>query len=105
MYSAHPTLAATSADTTVRLWNVAYLAHPTPLGQPLTGHTGPVLSVVFSHDGHTLASASNENTVRLWEMDVKQVIQRICATTTNAVTAVTWKQVMPSDLSYRPPYP
>jgi WD40 repeat protein len=33
-------------------------AHPSPLGQPLTGHTGTVFSVAFSPDGHTLASGS-----------------------------------------------
>jgi hypothetical protein len=40
--------------------------------------------VVFSPDGHILASSND--TVRLWGMNVDHAIQRICATTTNALT-------------------
>lgn len=73
----------------------------TPLGQPLTGHTNAVNWVGFSLDGHTLASASNDQTVRLCEMNVDQAIQRICATT-NTLTPAKWKQYVSSDLPYRP---
>ena len=34
----------------------------------LTGHTAGVLSVSFSPDGHTLASGSYDETVRLWDV-------------------------------------
>ena len=36
--------------------------------QPLTGHTSIVDSVAFSPDGHTLASGSADDTVRLWNL-------------------------------------
>jgi WD40 repeat protein/type II secretory pathway predicted ATPase ExeA len=99
------TLASSSHDYTVRLWNVADPAHPTPLGPPLTGHTNYVNSVVFSPDGHTLASASADTTVRLWGMNVDQAIQRICASTTNALTPAKWEQLVSSGQPYRPPCP
>jgi WD40 repeat protein len=32
------------------------------------GHTGTVNSVAFSHDGHTLATTSQDETARLWNI-------------------------------------
>jgi WD40 repeat protein/serine/threonine protein kinase len=60
---------ATRTDGIV-FWN---LAEKRVLGA-LTGHSRTVRSLVFSADGKTLATASEDTTVKLWNFATKQVI-------------------------------
>lgn len=52
-------------DPQIRLWHVET---GLSLGN-LSGHTDDVECLVFSHDGKTLASGSNDGTVLLWDWD------------------------------------
>ena len=79
------TLAAASADHTVRLWDVASRQ---PLGEPLTGHNQTVNAVAFSPDGKALASASADHTVRLWDVASQKQIGGPLTGHTEAVRSV-----------------
>ena len=47
------------------------------LGDPRLGHTNEVYSVVFSPDGHLLASSSEDNTIRLWDVGTGQSLRTL----------------------------
>jgi WD40 repeat protein len=104
------TLAAGIAGGTVELWNLADPARPARLGQPLTSPAGTVNSVAFSPDGRTIVAGiaagfsanTADGTVEVWNLNVDDAIQRICAATSNTMTAAQWNQYI-SQLPYNPP--
>jgi TIR domain/WD domain, G-beta repeat len=74
-------LRSTDSSLAAQLDVTAYRMHPTPdlrtalitagnapLSTPITGHTNIVTAVVFSPDGRTLASSSDDQTMRLWNV-------------------------------------
>jgi WD40 repeat protein len=68
------TLAASSQDQYVRLWNAE---DGTQLAT-LDAHNAPVNQLAFSSDGHLLAGASADGTALLWNLDPDQAQQRLC---------------------------
>src|SRR5205823_4653918 len=65
-------LATGSADSTIRLWDVATRRELIP---PLKRHAHGIYCVAFSPDGRTLASAEGDCTVRLWNVAARPVFQ------------------------------
>ena len=45
--------------------------------QTLTGHSHSVNSVAYSPDGQTLASGSNDNTIKLWNVNTGKLLQTL----------------------------
>ena len=62
------TLATSSHDQTVRLWDVTDPAHPRAGAIVMGGHGAAVNAAAFRPDGRVLATASRDRTARLWEV-------------------------------------
>ena len=63
-----------SADNTARLWDLQ-------TGQELrrfTGHKGPVEWAVFSADGKTFVTGSDDGTARMWSVDYRDTMNYLC---------------------------
>ncbi|MBE9030531.1 WD40 repeat domain-containing protein, partial [filamentous cyanobacterium LEGE 11480] len=74
-----------SRDATLRLWDAQT---GQPIGQPLKGHSNPVLSVAFSPDGKRIVSGSWDKTLRLWDAQTGQPIGQPLKGHSNSVWSV-----------------
>ena len=68
--SPYPTVASASADKLVKIWRPH--ATDTPACTTLTGHTAGINDVTWSTDGRFLCSASDDKTLRLWDVHTAQ---------------------------------
>jgi WD40 repeat protein len=66
------TLAAGSADGTVRFWNVA--TQQSAGGSLIDRQARGVLSLAFSPDGKTVATGNTDGSVRLWDAATRRPI-------------------------------
>ncbi len=78
-------IATASFDSRVKIWDV------TPdqrqiVPVTLIGHTGGVKSVSFSPDGQTVVSTSFDNTVKLWDLEGKE-LQTLTGHTASVLSA------------------
>jgi hypothetical protein len=78
------TLASSSADNSILLWNVKTYQ---TIGQPFIGSLGPVSGVAFSADGMLLASASGLDIV-LWDIKTHRMVDRLLTEHTYFVSRI-----------------
>ncbi|KAF7333125.1 WD40 repeat-like protein [Mycena venus] len=76
---------SSSADHTVRIWDVAT---GEALGASLEGHTGAVFSVAFSPDGKQIVSGSRDQPVRIWDVATGEAVGAPLEGHTNWVRSV-----------------
>jgi len=87
-------LASGSDDDTIRLWDPHTGQR---IGEPLTGHTDGVTSVMFSPDGGMLASGSADFTIRLHDTDIRSWIKTACERASRNLTEIEWLTFFPGE--------
>ncbi|HXZ70479.1 MAG TPA: hypothetical protein VEH31_06320, partial [Streptosporangiaceae bacterium] len=93
------TLATSSQDGLVRLWDVATGRQ---IGDPLAGQSSEVGALVFSPDGKTLAAGSFDDTVRLWHVAyLVDIVPQLCASAGRSLTRAEWARYVPPGPAYR----
>ncbi|NUM48183.1 MAG: hypothetical protein HUU38_26040, partial [Anaerolineales bacterium] len=89
-------LISSSADTTLRVWNLTTgqeLRRFTPLSTPVTAHpfTAPIQALTWAPDGTHLATAHSDYTLRLWQTDGVTLTQTLVLTGhQNLINSIDW---------------
>lgn len=87
---------ASASQHTVRLWDVK--THQ-PLGD-LRGHDNQAYRLAYSRNRPTLASASADNTVRLWDLDVLSWPSHACRLANRNLSLSEWDRFVGAAAPY-----
>jgi WD40 repeat protein len=66
-------LVSSSADRTIRIWNLSSYTQP----QILIGHSSWVNSVAISPNGNIIASGSADSTIKLWNLHTGELLRTL----------------------------
>jgi len=85
-------LAISGSEGTTALWDVRSGKR---IGAPLTGPPSSGMAA-FDPTGHTLATAFQDGTVLLWDVDPASWLKRACAVAGRRLTQQEWQEFLPS---------
>ena len=88
------TLAAASADRTVRLFDLPEGTERLKPVARLEGHAGPVLSVLFGRDGTIVVSGSADRSIKVWDASSRRLL-RTLSNHTDAVHCLGLRPTLP----------
>jgi hypothetical protein len=92
-------LLSDAGDNTVRLWDLT-APDPAAASVVLRGHEDWINAVAISSDSHWLATGSRDNTARLWNLRLDELVDLACRIAGRNLTREEWNQYLPGQ-AYR----